>query len=232
MAKCPICGEKLGFGSKVKVRDGEICTMCSRISSSCATSGIEELRELWENNHSRYAAFQRTNELKSLASMPVTIDDTHEWFYFGKEGKTKVEPVINAFSEVEGYEFEMVGGKTVTKSKGGVGRALVGGALLGPVGAVVGAGTSKKETKTVGGVHILKIELRTAGGRAIVNISNPPAGLTAFLDQCIDAKDEAESTMVSGASEADELLKWKSLLDQGVISEDEFKAKKKQLLGL
>lgn len=33
-------------------------------------------------------------------------------------------------------------------------------------------------------------------------------------------------------SEADELVKFKNLFDQGVITEDEFNAKKKQLLGL
>ncbi|MBQ9207030.1 MAG: SHOCT domain-containing protein [Treponema sp.] len=31
---------------------------------------------------------------------------------------------------------------------------------------------------------------------------------------------------------ADELLKWKKLLDVGAITQDEFNAKKKQLLGL
>lgn len=33
-------------------------------------------------------------------------------------------------------------------------------------------------------------------------------------------------------SASDELLKWKSLLDSGVINEEEFNMKKKQLLGL
>lgn len=39
---------------------------------------------------------------------------------------------------------------------------------------------------------------------------------------------EPEATI----SPADELMKWKSLLDQGVITAEEFEAKKKQLLGL
>ena len=33
-------------------------------------------------------------------------------------------------------------------------------------------------------------------------------------------------------SEADELLKWKKLKDDGVITEEEFEAKKKKILGL
>ena len=35
----------------------------------------------------------------------------------------------------------------------------------------------------------------------------------------------------SGTSEADEILKFKQLLDNGVITQEEFEAKKKQLLG-
>ena len=34
------------------------------------------------------------------------------------------------------------------------------------------------------------------------------------------------------ASSADEILKFKALLDRGIITEEEFSAKKKQLLGL
>lgn len=33
-------------------------------------------------------------------------------------------------------------------------------------------------------------------------------------------------------SSADEILKFKNLLDQGIISEEEFEVKKKQLLGI
>lgn len=38
--------------------------------------------------------------------------------------------------------------KTKTSAGSAVGRGLVGGALLGPLGAVVGAGTAKKKTTT------------------------------------------------------------------------------------
>ena len=41
-----------------------------------------------------------------------------------------------------------------------------------------------------------------------------------------------EQTPVGGTSNADELKKYKELLDCGVISQEEFEAKKKQILGL
>ena len=40
------------------------------------------------------------------------------------------------------------------------------------------------------------------------------------------------STVASNSSSADELMKFKNLLDQGIINQEEFDAKKKQLLGL
>ncbi len=44
-----------------------------------------------------------------------------------------------------------------------------------------------------------------------------------------DVKKEKES---SSSGDVDELLKWKKLLDEGVISQDEFNAKKNKILGL
>lgn len=49
----------------------------------------------------------------------------------------------------------------------------------------------------------------------------------------IPNKNEAQSGMASaGAQTADELLKYKDLLDAGAITQAEFDAKKRQLLGL
>jgi len=45
-------------------------------------------------------------------------------------------------------------------------------------------------------------------------------------------KSRHSTTIIQEASKADELKKYKELLDQGVISQEEFDAKKKQLLGL
>ena len=41
-----------------------------------------------------------------------------------------------------------------------------------------------------------------------------------------------QTTIVESSSNADELKKYKELLDQGIITQEEFDAKKKQLLGL
>ncbi|MGW6193065.1 SHOCT domain-containing protein [Bacillus cereus] len=43
---------------------------------------------------------------------------------------------------------------------------------------------------------------------------------------------KSKPQVASSVSGADEILKYKELLDQGVITEEEFQAKKKQLLGI
>lgn len=50
--------------------------------------------------------------------------------------------------------------------------------------------------------------------------------------QIDDYKSGIHNQTVAAASPADELKKFKELLDMGVVSQEEFDAKKKQILGL
>ena len=59
--------------------------------------------------------------------------------------------------------------------------------------------------------------------------------LTGIKSNFGDDKDNDKQQLedkVSNSSQADEILKFKNLLDQGIISEEEFETKKKQLLNL
>lgn len=233
MAKCSICGEKLGLLAKVKTSDGEICPRCASICASCATLPTATIRAFWETNKARLDTFTATQVLKSLGSDAITIDDTHRYFVFGDLKKMKVEPMVFSFDEVDSYEFETVGGKTVTKKKGGITRAVVGGVVAGPVGALVGSGTAKAETKTVGGIRMTKVNFNAYTGKLQRMSSNYPMGFTDFLDRCIsEAPEEPVAAAQTAPSAADEILKYKDLLDKGIITAEEFAAKKAQLLGL
>jgi hypothetical protein len=48
----------------------------------------------------------------------------------------------------------------------------------------------------------------------------------------IESYSETSSTVINQSSGADEIIKFKKLLDNGVISKEEFESKKKQLLGM
>lgn len=45
-------------------------------------------------------------------------------------------------------------------------------------------------------------------------------------------KSRARATVAAPVSGADEILKYKQLLDMGIITQEEFTAKKKQILGI
>lgn len=233
MANCPICGQKIGFLLKSQVSDGVICSGCASICPSHSTKTVLDMQKYWNTNKERQKMFSPTQKLKSFMSDVVTIDFTNKLFVLGDISKMKVTPIFYSFDEVDGYEFEIQGQKTVTKKKGGITRAIVGSAIAGPVGAIVGSGTAKEETQTTGGVRVLKIDFDTHAGKTNRRCTNVPTGFTNFLDECMASKEENDKQQIPlTSSSADEIVKFKDLLDQGIITQEEFDAKKKQLLGL
>jgi len=143
--------------------------------------------------------------------------------------------------------FELIEeGETVMQ--GGLGDALIGGALFGGAGAIVGA-TLSRDSKQMCNSMSIKIILN--------DISNPSEYINIILspmkrdsDNFKKAYTEAHECMSTlqiicnrqketpplsseqAISEADEIMKFKNLMDKGIITAEEFEAKKKQLLGL
>ena len=107
--------------------------------------------------------FTQTMTFPATSSHSVFIDATHQYFYISSAkikntlSETR-QPVVVRFDEVMAYSSQIVGQKTVTKKKGSLGRAVVGGALFGVAGAVIGAGTAKQETKSTGGISTIRID--------------------------------------------------------------------------
>lgn len=127
-------------------------------------------------------------------------------------------------------------------------RAGVGGLLFGGVGAIVGAGTGKKAIKKV--VKSMKtkvtfddLELPVAYIDVLGRQNNGTktdgkeykAAFTA-AQECIALlnvimqHNKVEKAPKQEISVADEILKFKQLLDMGAITQEEFDAKKEQLL--
>ncbi len=82
----------------------------------------------------------------------------------------KIHGDRSAYSFSELVNYELYEGDTIV-AKGGIGRAVVGGALFGDVGAIVGATTRKTESK-VSSLYI-RLTLKSVGMRKIVLISSP-----------------------------------------------------------
>jgi len=189
--KCDICGEKLHGSLFTQLTDGKICPMCARICNNSGFVSINEIKQAWNENNHRISQFKESRVVSSMLCGSIFIDFEHQWAYVSGSKKQKVKPIIFHFSEIEQYSIQQFGAKTITKTKtkGGIGRAIVGGAIAGPVGAIVGATTanSESETKTVGGTPILELELNLNGVKTRITLANPPFEAEKVLTSMVES---------------------------------------------
>lgn len=159
---------------------------------------------------------------------------------FGKRNKS----TVYNYSDIVDFEL-LEDGESI--SSGGLGRALVGGAVFGGVGAIVGGVTGKKKTTGVCSSLKLKITLNNINhpvvyvnfieaatkkdGLVYKNVYKLAHECLAVLEViCNQQQPVAEAPIQQNSSIADEILKYKNLLDMGAITQAEFDAKKSELL--
>lgn len=248
---CSICGNDCGL-NRYQIKDkGWCCPKCFKKAGLTMTSPIgamsaEAIKKLIE---------QKEESLQELHSLTITKDfgayikfdeNNRKWFVpDGAFGGIK-NPLIYSFDEILGYEL-LEDGNSITK--GGLGAALVGG-MFNPLGAVVGASVGKRKTKSTCTRLQIKITVNNINSPAVfINLITNETKTDGFVYktaynsaqnilsvlQIICENNKTNATNNNGgsvANSADEILKYKNLLDQGIISQEEFDAKKKQLLGL
>ena len=234
---CPVCGGKLGLLNREKSADGLICAGCSsfffsKLGFRAAKQPTDVLVAYWATLEQRRKAFKETDSIYDGDALFVSIDKTNRLFCFGHRGGDKGPRMIYSFDEVAGYESDAPDDLTVTETKGGIGRAVIGAAVAGPVGAIVGAATAKTETRKGRSKENVSIRFVLPLGESGMPAAVHPGGMTAFLKSCKDSQEKPQATVPAASSTADELLKFKQLLDMGAITEAEYNAKKAQLLGL
>lgn len=157
----------------------------------------------------------------SSSAMKIAIDNIR---YF------KIEGSLQYVSDVSG------GGVNL---QGAVAGALIGGGAAAIIGSQLGTETRTEIAELDG----RKITLVYKGDEQWYNIevkTDSPEKTIAAFRQLIPQKEESAVQIevhdrqqgASAVSSADELKKFKDLLDSGIITQEEFDAKKKQLLGL
>lgn len=233
---CPVCGGKLGLLNREKSADGLICASCSnfffsKLGIRAAKQPTAALSDYWAALESRRKAFKETDSIYDGDALFVSIDKPNRLFCIGHRSGDKGPRVIYSFDEVAGYESD-ADDVMVTQSVGGIGRAVVGAAVAGPVGAIVGASTAKSETRKGRSKENVSIRFELPLGEQVLPVQKYPGGITEFLRECTSGKEKAAQPTTAAGSVADELLKFKQLLDLGAITEDEYAAKKSQLLGM
>lgn len=230
MAVCAICGAKLGIFDRELCTDGFICKRCRSFFSdfgidytTTSLKDMKDLRAFFAERRERAKGFEDLQEPGTMIASVnreqrlMNVGGAPEWF---------------TFDELADYTVE-VDTKTVTETKGGLTRAVVGGIVAGPAGAIIGGSTAKTVSHTVESNP--KMSFTVDYPAPIGRMTSPVFTYSRkVLELCEEifadraaSKDEKESP-----SAADELLKFKKLLDMGAITEAEYNAQKARLLNL
>ena len=255
---CAICGEDTGLNKFPLKGKKYICFKCLRSaglngSSTTSNKSVDDIkllisnenikREFEINNQNALQIFKSTKEIGSY----LKIDEQAEKWLIpdGFWGNIK-RAVVHSYDEILGYELLEDGGSV---AKGGLGRAVAGGLILGPAGAVIGGITGKKKSKGTCSSLEIKITLNNMETPTeYIELISSETSRSSFIYKsafksaqeilsilqviCESNNCNASEQQTQPSSSADEIMKFKNLLDQGIITKEEFELKKKQLLGI
>ncbi len=227
-----------------KMSDGVVCKECLRKSPPYFAGftkrrriTVEQLSTAIEEkarSDQRMTQFQATDQVGKR----FAIDREHGWFLVHNPDACLPCDAIVDFDLVEN-------GHTVVDKKG-LGSAMVGGALFGVHGAMIGYSRGRRQVQEITSLYV-KIATRITG-YSVVKIQliysrTKSSGL--FYKASVDTADEIMSLLATAVSlqndvyqtdqaapfsVADELAKLSQLLDNGVITQQEFDDQKKKLL--
>ena len=250
-ATCSVCNKEIGLNRYQIANKGWICKDCFKecgfnLATPIKRMTLEDIHKVMNDKKVRAEELSLFTATKKIGTHMEIDEEQKKWLIPDGVFGGKKNPKIYNFSDIVDFEL-LEDGESI--AKGGLGRAVVGGVLFGGVGAIVGGGTGGKKSKPICTSLNIKITLN--------NMSNPVAYINFIktstkknsiiyksmyksAQECLsvlqlivngqeEVKNDIETTSISSA---DEILKFKNLLDQGIINEEEFEAKKKQLLGL
>ncbi|ENY8471412.1 SHOCT domain-containing protein [Clostridioides difficile] len=249
---CVICGKET---KHLKISDGYVCGdcvgKCGILLMLFPKKGKEMTKEdvisVIKRNEQREKELESFTATKKIAKY-LQIDEPRKKFIIPSE-YGKMSDVVLSLNDILEYEL-LEDGETIIK--GGLGRALTGGILFGGVGAVVGGVTGKKETKAVVNNLRIKVTLNdintpvlyidliksSTKKNSIIYRSNYDIAqeiLSVF--SVIENNNKNENVQQNNINQTpnnslEQIKTLKELLDMGAITEEEFNAKKKELLNL
>lgn len=260
MAKyCAACGKKIGaFAEWQSTKNSCICMSCYEklkpYRSDPSVLDDQQVKESFaevERNAAIVSSFDSTDRIGQKFECVAMFDNAARVVLLPKrlstdEGKQN----FWAFSYDDIVSAELLQNERRV-SANGLARAVVGGALLGGIGAIAGmasaqdaranAGTSSievsvavrnyiadsyKVTISKGGMNVEDPKYATflTYGIELTNRLNDIAG---YIEQ--EEEQEIEEPAKDGISE---IRRYKELLDEGIITPEEFQQKKAELLGL
>lgn len=256
---CIRCNKKLGFLDKWKCKDGVFCYDCIKnlhktIRNDLKMYSVNQITSMIEHPE-QYSGQDGVPQKFKFANRTVTFDSVNQKFFVETAGffRSKLIP----YSSIVSYEYKEDGKTKGTYGKI-VGAAALGGILFGGAGAIVGAQTQGKGEKYLVKRIEIEIHYNQNGQPEIFHMTvlDPVLHTEAvesgsfeykqlienaqkamwILDEIIqknypETVVQEQSVQAQSLSAADEIRKFKGLMDEGIITKDEFEMKKKDLLG-
>lgn len=258
---CIMCGGKTGFLTRTKLADSYLCPKClckvshglvDPLSDVWRTISAAQLLEFAANLQNKRNDINEELKIFTLTkpgNKRLLIDEKHRLLKIAPECKTFTrynndDYDIFRFDQIAAYEL-VEDGSCI--ARGGLGRAALGALAFGGVGAVVGAATAK--AKDVCNLLQIKLSIRDSMNSNYTmdfitseTKKNSIVYKTYFKEaqQCLSDLDIITATVNATTpvqppehnDVTEEIRKYKTLLDDNIITQAEFDAKKKQLLGL
>ena len=179
---CANCANKIGIFSRTKISNGMY--LCDNCVSQCSNIIVSQL--------SHKTIVEVKNDIARMKLYPE-FTPTHQFGRILFDANNKLwkayqYPIfrfqdINDFEVVEERETQSIScTHQKTKTKGGLGRALVGGAMFGVAGAIVGGSTAKRKSVTIGSINTTNIDYFTKLGiKIMLNDMSVPSITVDFL---------------------------------------------------
>lgn len=197
-----------------------------------------------QSNEDNQEELENFNTTKKIGTYVEFDDNQKKWLVLSEILGSRKKSTVYNYSDIIDFEL-LEDGESV--ASGGLGRTLVGGALFGGAGAIVGGVTGKRKQKGVCNSLEIKVTVNDMNNPAVfIKFITSSTKRNGFLfksiykdaQECLsvfqlicDQQKESNANSTSGSA-AEEIKKYKELLDMGAISEEEYELKKKELLNL
>lgn len=215
---CVICGNEESRKKIKKTVFGKVCLNCKMLMNK-------------KKINSAYKNYYDVNDLRRIllhTDIQNIDNDKYRYFLKGTNGQlfvynNKIEITRNGFYSF--LEHGLKGSKTIPISEIKSIQLKLAGFSIGYIQFGIGGSIEGKA-----GLNQAVRDENTITFNTLNNLKAEE--IKKYLENLILNKNAPQPTIISSSSNADEIKKYKELLDMGAITEEEFDQKKKQLLNI